>query len=344
MRDPYDVLGLSRTASAAEIKRAYRKLAKANHPDHNAGDPKSAERFAEVNAAYEILGDKDKREKFDRGEIDAEGKPRFAGFEGFAGGGAQNADFDPRSFSDIFSSFGRGGGGGRARSFRFSSGGRGPRATHTGGMDEEDVLNSIFGAFGGAQGAGPQAGAGRRAGASAQPPKGTDLKAEVAVTLEDLVAGKKPTVTLPDGRDVALTLPKGVKDGQVIRLRGQGYASPQGGPSGDARITVRFVPHPRFKVDGSDLRTDVAVSLEDAVLGGKATVPTIEGNVSLTVPPQTSGGRVMRLKGKGLPTSTGGRGDLLVSLRITLPETHDAELEALMKKWRATKAERKASA
>ncbi|MBZ8133432.1 DnaJ C-terminal domain-containing protein [Afifella sp. IM 167] len=345
MRDPYDILGLSRSASAAEIKRAYRKLAKANHPDHHPGDKKAQERFTEANAAYELLGDKEKREKFDRGEIDAEGKPRFAGFEGFAGGGPGGpggaGGFDPRDFSDVFQSFSRGGaggpGGGRSRTFRFATG-PGGRATHTGGSaGDEDILNSIFGAFGGGGGRAKEP-------PRARPQKGTDVKAEIAVTLENLASGAKPTVSLPGGRDVALTLPKGVRDGQVIRLKGQGHASPTGGPPGDALVTVRFVPHPRFRVDGSDLRIEVPVALDEAVLGGKATVPTLQGSVSLTIPPHTSGGRVLRLKGKGLPTDKG-RGDLLVTLRIELPDHTDPELEALMRKWReAGASSRKASA
>ncbi|WP_026381168.1 DnaJ C-terminal domain-containing protein [Afifella pfennigii] len=329
MRDPYDVLGLSRTASAADIKRAFRKLAKANHPDHHPGDKKAEARFAEVNAAYEILGDKEKREKFDRGEIDAEGKPRFAGFEGFAGGQGGAGGFDPRDFSDIFDSVARGqagqaGQGGRTRTFRFSTG-PGGRASHAGAAGgDEDILNSIFGAFRGAR---------TQEAPQARPQKGADVKAEIAVTLEDLVTGKKPTVSLPGGRDMALTLPKGVKDGQVIRLKGQGRPSATGGPPGDALVTVRFVPHPRFRVEGADLRLDLPVSLDEAVLGGKATVPTLEGAVSLTIPEHTNGGRVLRLKGKGLPSEKG-RGDLLVTLRIALPEARDPELEALMRKWR----------
>jgi DnaJ-class molecular chaperone len=322
MRDPYDVLGVDRAANAADIKRAYRKLAKEYHPDRHAGDKRAQAKFAEINAAHEILGDKDKREKFDRGEIDAEGKQRFQGFQGFrpgAGGGFENVD--PSAFADIFSAFGRGGGG--TRTFRFTSGPGGARPTE-GVEEEDDLLRSVFGGFGG-----------RQRGASAGAP-GADLRADVGVRLEDIAAGRKPKVTLPNGKTVQVTLPKGVSDGQVIRLKGQGQASMSGGPPGDALVRVRFVPHPLFKVEGADLRLDLPVSLEEAVLGAKIPVPTLSGKVQVTIPPNSSSGRALRLKGKGLPTDSG-HGDLLVVPRIALPERADGELEALMKKWREEK-------
>jgi DnaJ-class molecular chaperone len=329
MRDPYDVLGVSRSASEAEVKRAYRKLAKENHPDRHAGDAKAQAKFAEINNAYEILGDKDKRGKFDRGEIDAEGKQRFQGFEGFRGGG-QGGGFenvDPRDFADIFSNLGRGGGGGGARTFRFSRGGPGgARTSQSGGFDpEDDIINSLFGGLGGRQrGAGP-------AGAP-----GGDVRAEVAVTLEDIAEGRKPKVSLPTGKTVQLTLPKGVTDGQVIRLAGQGQPSLSGGAPGDALVTVRFVPHPLFKPEGADLRLDLPVSLDEAVLGAKIPVPTLSGKVQVTIPPHSSSGRALRLKGKGLPKASG-TGDLLVTPRIVVPDGGDAELEALMRRWRDEK-------
>jgi DnaJ-class molecular chaperone len=319
MRDPYSVLGVDRSASEAEIKRAYRKLAKQYHPDRHPGDTKAQAKFAEVNTANEILSDKEKRGQYDRGEIDAEGKQRFHGFQG---GGFENVD--PNAFADIFSAFGRGGGGprGGTRTFRFTTGGPGgARQTHAGAADEDDLLRSIFGGMGG-----------RSAGGSAGAP-GTDLRAEVGVRLEDIAAARKPKVTLPSGRTVQVTLPKNVSDGQVIRLKGQGQASMSGGPPGDALIKVRFVPHPLFKVEGADLRLDLPISLDEAVLGTKIPVPTLSGKVQVTVPPHSSSGRVLRLKGKGLP-KTGGHGDLLVTPRIVLPEGGDAELDKLMRRWR----------
>jgi DnaJ-class molecular chaperone len=316
MRDPYDVLGVSKTASEAEIKSAFRKLAKKFHPDRNKSDPKAKERFSEINDAYEIVGDKEKRVKFDSGEIGADGKPRFQGFEGFGPGGPGGG-------------FGQGGPRGGGRTFRWQ----------TGGADgdpfaNEDVLNEIFGRFsreGG--GAGPGAGTGPRP----QAARGEDVQAVAAVTLEQLVRGEKARVDLPTGKTLDVAIPPGTKAGQTIRLRGQGQLGVLGGPAGDAMITIEFVPHPQFRVEGDTLRRDISVSLDEAVLGGKVRVPTLDGEVSLNIPPNSTGGRALRLKGKGLPVSTGGRGDLLVTPRIVLPETPDAELEALMRRWRETR-------
>lgn len=322
MHDPYQVLGVARSASEAEIKRAYRKLAKQYHPDRAGADKTAQAKFAEVSTAYEILGDKDKRQQFDRGEIGADGKPRFQGFPG--GTGFDN--IDPQAFAEAFAgSAGRGGG---ARSFRFTTG-PGRRNFEASGFDaEDDLLRSIFDRFGG----GAQTGTGPQP----QPQRGAEARGEIAVTIEDIVAGRQSKVTLPTGRTVALTLPKGVADGQVIRLQGQGFPSPSGGPAGDALVTVRFVPHPLFRPEGADLRIEVPISLDEAVLGAKIAVPTPSGKVSVTVPPGTSGGKALRLKGKGLP-ATRGHGDLLVNLRITLPEHADGDLEALMRRWREEK-------
>ena len=325
MRDPYDVLGIDRSASPADVKRAYRKLAKQYHPDRHAGDKGAQAKFAEIAAANEILGDKEKRGKFDRGEIDAEGKQRFQGFPGGgAGGGFENVD--PGAFADIFSAFSSGGGAGRGgtRTFRFTSGPGGARHAQAGPADDDDLLHSIFGGK-------------SRGGAAAQgPQKGVDLRADVGVRLEDIAAARKPKVTLPDSRTVQVTLPKELADGQVIRLKGQGQSSKSGGPPGDALIRVRFVPHPLFKVEGADLKLDLPVSLDEAMLGAKIAVPTLSGKVQVTLPPHSLSGRALRLRGKGLP-KTGGHGDLLVTPRIVLPEGGDNDLEALMRKWREEK-------
>jgi DnaJ-class molecular chaperone len=302
MRDPYEVLGVSRTASEAEIKSAFRKLAKKHHPDTNKTDPKAKERFNEANAAYEIVGDKAKRKQFDRGEIGADGKPRFqqgpgfGGFEGFGQRGPQP---------------GQGGG----RTFRWSTGG-------DEGFDSDDILSDILGGFG--------------RGRTQQRPqqRGEDFNAHAAVTLEQLVRGDKVRVELPSGRTVEVAIPPGTRSGQAIRLKGQGRNGAYGGPAGDALITIEFVPHPVFRVDGDTLRRDVSITLDEAVLGAKVRVPTLDGPVTLTVPPNSSGGRALRLKGKGLPRAGGDFGDLLVNLRIVLPEGGDPDLEALMQKWR----------
>ncbi|MGX1096877.1 DnaJ C-terminal domain-containing protein [Amorphus sp. MBR-141] len=315
MKDPYHVLGLSKTASEAEIKSAYRRLAKTYHPDHNADDPRAKERFAEVGNAYEILGDKDKRGRFDRGEIDADGRPKGHAFSG-AGG------FDP---------FGGGGGpaggfGGRARSARFGGG----------GPDIDDILRDFMGGFGGARGAGPGAGPGGAAGRTWKSPQepGRDAEATVTVTLEDLVRGDKVRADLPTGKSVAMSVPPGVTSGQQVRLRGQGFPNPTGSAAGDAIVTIKIAAHPVFTVVGSDLRLDLPVTLYEAVLGAKVRAPTLEAAVDLTIPPNTSGGKVLRLRGKGLPKALGGRGDLLITIRIALPEEGDSDLEDLMRKWR----------
>src|SRR3954467_10966938 len=309
MRDPYEVLGVQKGASAAAIKSAYRKLAKKHHPDANKNDPKSAARFAEVNSANEIVGDETKRKQFDRGEIDAEGKPRF---QGFPGG-------DPRAR-------GRGSPGGGFESFSFRSGGPGG-GFEGGGGGFEDILKSMFG--GGAAGA--------RGGATAfdESPFGADLDLSVAMTvsLEESVKGGEKRVRLPTGKELNVKIPAGVVAGQQIRLKGQGDTAP-GHPPGDLLITISIAPHAFFKVDGSDLRVDLPVTLYEAVLGAKVRAPTLNGAVELSIPKNTSSGRTFRLKGKGLPKTGGGSGDLYFTTRIMLPDGNDAELEALMQKWR----------
>jgi DnaJ-class molecular chaperone len=309
MRDPYEVLGVPRGASAAAIKSAYRKLAKKHHPDSNKNDPKAAERFAELNTANEILGDADKRKQFDRGEIDAEGKPRFTGFPGGGAGG-------------------RAGGPGGFESYTFRTGGAGGGGA--GGF--EDILNSMF----------ANAGRGARGGAGRASPfefdtggVGLDLDLSVAmsVSLEEAVQGGEKRVRLPTGKELNVKIPPGVSEGQQIRLRGQGETA-KGHPPGDLLITVHIAPHPLFKVDGSDLRIDLPITLYEAVLGSKVRVPTLGGAVDLSIPKNTSSGRTFRLKGKGLPKPAGTSGDLFVTTRIMLPDGNDSELEALMQKWR----------
>jgi DnaJ-class molecular chaperone len=314
MRDPYEVLGVKRSASEAEIKSAFRKLAKKHHPDRNANDAKAKERFAEINQAYEIVGDKDKRAQFDRGEIGADGKPKF---QGFPGGGFEGFEgFRP----------GAGAGRGGARTFRWSTSGSPGAGGFSGDpFSTDDFINEILG---GARG--------RGAGGQPRPARGEDVTATAAVTLEQVVRGEKARVDLPTGRTVDIAVPPGTKPGQAIRLKGQGRASLTGGQPGDALVTIEFVPHPLFKVEGDGLRADVPVTLDEAVLGGKVRVPTLDGPVTMSIPPNSSGGRTLRLKGKGLPKSGGERGDLLVTLKIMLPEGGDKELEALMKKWRET--------
>ncbi|MDP3691832.1 DnaJ C-terminal domain-containing protein [Bradyrhizobium sp.] len=304
MRDPYEVLGVPRGASAAAIKSAYRKLAKKHHPDANKNDPKSQARFSELNSANEIIGDEAKRKQFDRGEIDAEGKPRF---QGFPGG-------DPRS---------RGASPGGFESHTFRSG--------PGGGGFEDILNSMFS---GAAARGARPGPG---GAFEFETGGIgldlDLSVAMTVSLEEAVNGVEKRVRLPSGKELNVKVPAGVIAGQQIRLKGQGETAPGHRP-GDLLITVSIAPHAFFKIEGSDLRVELPVTLYEAVLGDKVRVPTLGGAVELSIPKNTSSGRTFRLKGKGLPKPGGGTGDLFVTTRIVLPDGNDSELESLMQKWR----------
>jgi DnaJ-class molecular chaperone len=301
MRDPYQALGVQKTATADEIKKAFRKLAKQYHPDQNK-DPKAAARFSEANQAYEILGDAKKKAQFDRGEIDGEGKPRFHGFEGFGPGGAAGRD--------------------GAREFNFGRGSRGAAGSF------EDILSEMFGGR-----AGPGFGAGA---AGREPPRGGDLEVTARVPFTIWALGEKARVDLPNGRSLDVAIPAGIADGKTIRLRGQGELSGFGGEAGDALVTIAVEPHPQFRADGKNVRVDVNVTLYEAVLGGKVRVPTLDGFVDLTLPPGTSGGRAMRLKGKGVQAKDG-HGDLLVTPRVVLPEKVDPDLEAVMRRWKDEK-------
>lgn len=305
MRDPYSVLGVAKKASQKDIKSAFRKLAKKYHPDQNPDDPSAQAKFAEVNQAYEVVGDEKRRGAFDRGEIDAEGKERFQGFEG--------AGADP------FAGFRRAGGGPGGGHFEF----RTSRGGDPFGGGGADIFSELFG----------QAFAGQGGRPGAQPQKGADLETSLAVSLEEVASVAKVTAVFPEGRKVAVKLPRFVEDGQVIRLKGQGHPSPAGQAAGDALVKLRFKRHPRFRVDGRDLHTHLSAKLEDAVLGAKLPFETLSGKVAVTVPPWSNSGKTFRLKGRGLPKKDGSSGDLLVELRIELP-TDDADLEVLMKKRR----------
>jgi DnaJ-class molecular chaperone len=304
MRDPYDVLGVTKGASAAEIKSAFRKLAKRYHPDQSK-EPKAKERFAEVGSAYEILGDDKKRKAFDRGEIDAEGKPRAPQFEGFG--------------------FGRGtGGGGRGdfRNFGFDFG-AGGFSTESGSIDP-DILSELFGA-----------GRGR---ARSQPARGEDIGVSVAVPLATIAHGGSIRVALPTGKTLDVAVPAGIEEGKSVRLRGQGHAGNRGGSPGDVIVTIRYAPHPLFKVEGRDLRLDLPITLYEAILGARVRAPTLSGAVEVSIAPGANNGRVLRLRGKGLPGGADQTdGDLLATLRIVLPNEPDAELTALMRKMRDQK-------
>ncbi|THD44011.1 MAG: J domain-containing protein [Bradyrhizobium sp.] len=302
MRDPYEVLGLAKSASAAEIKSTFRKLAKKYHPDQSK-EPRAKERFAEIGSAYEIVGDAAKRAAYDRGEIDAEGKPRAPQFEGFGFGPGAGA---------------RPGAGPDFRNFNFSFGDEsGGRA----GM-EADILSELFG--------------GRAGAAHARAPsRGEDVAASLSVPLALAAAGGSMRVALPTGKTLDVAIPAGVEDGKSIRLRGQGRPGARNGTAGDAIVTIHYAPHPFFKVEGRDLKLDLPIALYEAVLGAKVRVPTLGGEVEMSIPPGATSGMVLRLRGKGLPAAgEAAPGDLLATLRIAMPPREDGELAALMRRWR----------
>lgn len=296
MRDPYDILGVAKGASEAEIKKAFRNLAKKYHPDTHAGDDKAAKRFQEISGAYDILGDKEKRAKFDRGEIDAGGNAR---------------GFDPRAHG-FQGGFHGGPAGDGAREFHFEHGGAGFRP--------EDIFADLFGGMGG----------GRRA----QPRKGEDYALTLTVGFEEAARGSTRRIALPDGREIDVKIPAGLKDGQQIRLRGQGGAGGSGGPSGDVLANVSVAAHPFYTRDGNHLRMDLPITLKEAVLGGSVTVPTLSGPVALKVPAGSNTGAVLRLKGKGIEAG-GPAGDLYVRLVIALPDKPDAALHKFVESWHA---------
>jgi DnaJ-class molecular chaperone len=299
MADPYSILGVPRGASEKDIKSAYRKLAKELHPDRNADNPKATERFSEVTRAYDLLSDKDKRARFDRGEIDIDGNP--AGF-GFGGGGAGG---------------GFGGGMGRDQ--------HGFRADGFEGMNEGIDLGDIFdGLFGGRGGMG---GGARRGPA----PKGANVQYKLGVSITDAAMLATQRITLSDGKTIDLKLPAGVEDGTQMRLAGKGEPGPGG--NGDAIVVIHLQPHSYFRREGDNLRLDLPISLDEAVHGAKVKVPTPEGAVMLTVAPGSSSGKTLRLGGKGFTRKDGSRGDQLVTLEVQLPEG-DADLIQRLEGWR----------
>jgi DnaJ-class molecular chaperone len=308
MADLYSTLGVKRDAGEAEIKKAYRKLAKQLHPDKNKDNPKAADRFSKVTQAYDILTDKDKRARYDRGEIDEDGNPK-APF-GFGGGGG-----------------GPGGG------FRRPPGG-GP--DFGGGAEEVDLSDLFEGLFGGGNGrrsgGGPFGGFGGFGGGrrSAPPRKGADVAYRLPVSFEDAAALREQRVALQGGKTVSIKLPKGVEEGTRIRLAGQGQPGPGG--QGDAIVTISIQPHRFFVRDGDHIRLDLPVSLDEATLGAKVKVPTVEGPVMLSVPKGSTSGKTLRLKGRGFTGRNGQRGDQLVRLMVDLP-ADDPELSRFVEQW-----------
>lgn len=300
MADPYSTLGIARSATEADIKKAYRKLAKELHPDTNRDNPKAAERFSHITAAYDLLSDKEKRARFDRGDIDDQGNPANP----FAGGG---------------SPFGSGGG------FRPGAAPGGGFEFNGDGVDLGDIFDGLFG---GGRNRGAGGGFGGR---PRQPPtKGANVNYRLAVSFEDAAALKPQRITLQDGKTIDLKLPVGVETGTPMKLAGKGQAGPGG--NGDAVVTVEVGAHRFFTRDGDHVRLDLPVSLNEAVLGGPVKVPTVEGAVMLNVPKGSTSGKVLRLREKGFTGKGGKRGDQLVTLMVDLP-TDDAALVAFAEGW-----------
>jgi DnaJ-class molecular chaperone len=305
--DPYQTLGVARTATEADIKKAYRKLAKELHPDRNKDNPKASERFSQVTNAYDLLSDKDKRARFDRGEIDGDGNP--AAPFGFGGGGSGG----PRPNA---------GGGFRSQGFEFGGG----------EADMSDIFEGLFGGGGGGGGR-QRGGGGFASGFGRQPqPKGADIQYRLNVPFVDAATLEPQRVTLGDGKTIELKLPAGVESGTQMRLGGKGQPGPGG--AGDALVTIEVQGHRFFTRDGDDVRVDLPIALREAVLGAKVRAPTVENPVMLTIPAGTSSGKVLRLKGKGFHKKGGGRGDQLVMLMVDVP-ANDAALRGFVEGWTA---------
>lgn len=301
-RDPYAVLGVPKSADEAAIRAAYRKLAKQYHPDRNPDNKAAEEKFKAATSAFEIIGDKEKKAKFDRGEIDADGNPRGP----FAGAGF---------------------GGPRGNHAHQANGGYRQGQSGHGFEDIGDIFSDIFSGMGGFQG-------GRRGGGQGAAMQGRDVRYRMEVDFLEAAKGVTKRVTMPDGKTLDVTIPEGLRDGQSLRLRGQGEAGFNGGMAGDVYVDVTVRPHRFFEADGDMVRLEVPISLSEAVKGGKITIPTVHGDVSIKVPTGASSGTSLRLKGKGLKnTKTGIVGDQIVRLKIVLPEKPDEALETFIDSW-----------
>jgi DnaJ-class molecular chaperone len=293
--DPYAALGVAKTATQDEIRKAYKKIAKESHPDLNPGDPKAEAKFKAAASAHELLKDEEKRRRFDAGEIDASGQER-----------------PERRFYREYA--------------------EGPEATyHTSRGYEDfgdlgDVFSDLFG---------QRARAGRGGRAEGMQMRGPDRHYTLAVGFLEAARGATRRITLPDGQVLDVKIPEGLADGQTIRLRGKGGEGYGGGPAGDALVTVGVEPHPFWQREGEDILIELPISLDEAVLGAKVEVPTVSGRVQLTIPKGTSSGQVLRLKGRGVKNNTTGQvGDELGTVRIVLPDVIDDSLSYFLTEWR----------
>ena len=291
MRDPYDVLGVAKTASQEDIKKSYRKLARKLHPDLHPGDKQAESRFKEVSVAYDLLSDPKKRQAYAAGEIDASGNPR-----------------PERTFYRSYADSGRGAKYHNAGSF-------------FGGADADDIISELFRHAARGEHDWPQGA------------RSADMRYRLDIDFLEAARGATRELALPDGRRLRVTIPPNAEDGQVLRLKGQGMPGVRGGQAGDALIELHVRPHPFFKRKGRDIFVDLAVTLQEAILGAKIDVPTIAGQVSMTVPKGSNTGTVLRLKGQGIPDPKGAPGDQLVTLKVVLPEQPDAELTEAISRW-----------
>ena len=290
----YNILGVSRSASESEIKSAYRKLARKYHPDLNKDDKTAAEKFKEISCAYDILGDKEKRKKYDNNEIDADGKPTGFG----AGFGRGSNPFEQGSSSGFYGNSNPFGGSG---GFDFSS------------IFGDDILNQFT------------SGNNRRGFGFGENQKGQDISYTMDVNFLDAAKGTEQKVVL-NNKNINVKIPAGTQDGQTLRLKGLGGQSPIGGQNGDVLITIKVNPHTYFKSEGLNVLLDLPISMKEAILGAKITVPTINGKVKVTIPPYSSSGEKLRLKGKGIVTDKA-QGDEIITLKIMAPKNSNKILE-----------------
>jgi DnaJ-class molecular chaperone len=294
-KDLYSVLGVGKTAAAAEIKSAYRRLARKYHPDVNKDNPSADERFKEISSAYDILGDVDKRKKYDNNEIDADGKPTGFG-AGFGNGGGNYSSSENHGGGGFYSA--------RGADFDFSS------------IFGEDIFSAFSGGSSRRGGFGSNGGRAR---------KGEDIAYTMRIDFLSAVKGAEQQVTI-GGRGVNVKIPAGTVDGKTLRLKGLGKPGHFGGESGDVLITLNVDKHPYFSLDGLNIVMELSISLKEAILGAKVTVPTVDGKVAVKVPPYASSGDKLRLKGKGIKNKSL-TGDQIMTLKIISPKSRDSELE-----------------